>query len=163
MIKVNRKIIDIFITMLQNKGSEVGLKIATALCLTALDISKSSLELADIDTDYISALKDLKITYDYKEAKIYIDYPTIYTQVRQLLDYVRPVGMYIEARAILPFEHSNELVILAQAQHRISEYQVDYRSMVNKSEVNFSSPLDNIQFENIINLQETIIDMNEGV
>ena len=136
----NRKILEIFPVMMKYKGSETGLLMATALCLTALDISKSNLELANVDTDYINALKDLKISYDYESATITIDYPNIYTQVRYLLDYVRPVGMYLNLRSIVTTKQYVPMAILAQVHTAIHEYTTK-TSEVNTAKVNFSYPI----------------------
>ena len=137
----NRKIIQLFMYMLRNKGSKIGLKMATALCLTTLDLSIRSLETENVDVDYITALNDLKIKIDYDKATITIDYPNIYTQVRYLLDYVRPVGMIINLRSVI---HSNSVAnsgVLAQAVAKATPYKMK-RSMVNSAIVNFSSPVD---------------------
>jgi phage tail-like protein len=136
----NRKILEIFPVMMRYKGSETGLLMATALCLTALDISKNNLELANVDTDYINALKDLKIRYDYESATITIDYPNIYTQVRYLLDYVRPVGMYLNLRSVVTTKQYVPMAILAQVHTAIHEYTTK-TSEVNTAKVNFSYPI----------------------
>ena len=137
----NRKILSIFMTMLRHKGSEIGLLMATALCLTSLDLSIKKLETADVNMDYISALSSLDIRYDYENAEIIIDYPNIYTQVRYLLDYVRPVGMTIELRSVTKNKHFIPIAILAQVSAEVHEYNVK-NSYVNKAYVNFSYPLE---------------------
>ena len=159
-VTVNRKVLDIFAIMERNKGSDLGIRVATALCLTALDTSQNNLELADIGTDYISALRDLTIEYCYesedpdKEATIVITYPNIYTLVRYLLDYVRPVGMYIILKSVTSSSHSERMIILAQTKAKSFEYISEVRSGVGTSEINFSSPIDDNVFE------ELLIDMN---
>lgn len=137
----NRKILSIFMTMLRHKGSEIGLLMATALCLTSLDLSIKKLEAADVNMDYISALSSLDIRYDYENAEIIIDYPNIYTQVRYLLDYVRPVGMTIELRSVTKNKHFIPLGILAQVSTEVHEYNVK-NSYVDKAVVNFSYPVE---------------------
>lgn len=146
----NRKIIDIFTTLEKHRGSDIGLRMATALSLTALDMSQTNLELANVNTDYITALTDVEIQYCYDssdnddgyENTIIIDYPNTYTLVRYLLDYVRPVGMYIYLRSIEKFKSVNAMAILAQVDAQSIEYMVKQRSGVGKAVVNFSSPVD---------------------
>lgn len=144
----NRKIIGLFMKMLRYKGSKLGMTIATALCLTSLDLSIKNIEAADVDTDYIGALSVLKIRYDYEHARIQIDYPNIYTQVRYLLDYVRPVGMYLTLRSVV---YANEMSlggVLAQTTARVAEYN-KRRSMVNTATVNFSYPINDELFSTL--------------
>lgn len=156
----NRKIIQLFMLMLRNKGSITGLKMATALCLTTLDLSIKSLETEDVNVDYISALSDLEVKIDYENATITIDYPNIYTQVRYLLDYVRPVGMVIILRSIIKSNSTVAGGVLAQVVSDVMPYTIR-KSTVNTSVVNFSSPITQEfldeweqQFPNSINLNE---------
>ena len=153
----NRKILDTFMTMIKHKGAEKGLLMATALCLTSLDISKNKLETANVDTDYLNALVNIDIYYDYENAKIIIDYPNTYTQVRYLLDYVRPVGMLLELRSIVRDTFNVPMAILAQVMHEISEYNIK-KNTVDIAKVNFSETADNnniIQWEKIEELKQS--------
>lgn len=143
----NRKILDIFMTMMKYKGSETGLLMATALCLTSLDLSTKKLETANVDVDYITALSSLDIKYDYEKAEIQIDYPNVYTQVRYLLDYVRPVGMTVNLRAVIKNRRAIPMAILAQVSAKVREYNVA-KSYVNKAKVNFSYPVEQNQLDN---------------
>ena len=143
----NRKILDIFMTMMKYKGSETGLLMATALCLTSLDLSTKKLETANVDVDYITALSSLDIKYDYEKAEIQIDYPNVYTQVRYLLDYVRPVGMTVNLRAVIKNRRAIPIAILAQVSAKVREYNVA-KSYVNKAKVNFSYPVEQNQLDN---------------
>ena len=139
-ITSNRKIISLFMTMLRYKGCKIGLAMATALCLTSLDLSIQNIETANVDTDYIDALSRLDIRYDYEHARIVIDYPNIYTQVRYLLDYVRPVGMYLLLRSVIPAYETSIGGLLAQTVVRTAPYTIR-KSMVNTATVNFSYPI----------------------
>jgi phage tail-like protein len=143
----NRKILDIFMTMMKYKGSETGLLMATALCLTSLDLSTKKLETANVDVDYITALSSLDIKYDYEKAEIQIDYPNVYTQVRYLLDYVRPVGMTVNLRSVIKNRSAIPMAILAQVSAKVREYNVA-KSYVNKAKVNFSYPVEQNQLDN---------------
>ena len=140
-VSSNRQIIGIFMLMMKYKGSEKGIKMATALSLTTLDTAIKNLETADVSTDYIMALQNLDIHYNYETATIIIDYPNIYTQVRYLIDYVRPVGMYIKLRSVIKSPISSVMAILAQVQTAVHEY-TEQQSYVNKAKVNSSYPTD---------------------
>lgn len=140
-VSSNRQIIGIFMLMMKYKGSEKGIKMATALSLTTLDTAIKNLETADVSTDYITALQNLDIHYNYETATIIIDYPNIYTQVRYLIDYVRPVGMYIKLRSVVKSPISSVMAILAQVQTAVHEY-TEQQSYVNKAKVNSSYPAD---------------------
>ncbi len=151
----NRKILDTFMVMMRYKGSQIGLLMATALCLTSLDLSIKNLETADVNTDYINALKDLEIKYDYENAVIIIDYPNIYTQVRYLLDYVRPVGMTLNLRSVTKTIQHIPMAILAQIQSEIHEYSMQ-KSTVNKARVNFSYPVTQEKLDEWKNIQDIL-------
>jgi len=161
----NRKIIDIFMTMMRHKGSQVGLLMATALCLTSLDLSIKKLEAANVDTDYITALSSLDIKYDYENATITIDYPNIYTQVRYLLDYVRPVGMMLNLRSVVKNQHHIPMAVLAQVQAEVREYNIR-QSYVNKAKVNMSYVMDEKyveQWQNVDNELSEQTDNNDTI
>jgi phage tail-like protein len=157
-ITSNRKIIGLFMTMLRYKGCKIGLTMATALCLTSLDLSIQNIEAANVDTDYIDALSHLNIRYDYENGIIQIDYPNIYTQVRYLLDYVRPVGMYLRLRSVVPTYESAYGAVLAQAYLRVNPYNVR-RSMVNTAMVNFSYPIN----DDMWNTLSDYMDENDNI
>lgn len=135
----NRKILDTFMVMMRYKGSEKGIKMAAALGLTSLDLAKDRLETADVEADYISALSNLNVRVDYENARIIIDYPNVYTQVRYLIDYVRPVGMWIDLRSVTGGKVHIPMAILAQATAKVFEY-TSKKSEVDIAEVNFSEP-----------------------
>lgn len=145
----NRDVIDIFSTMEKYRGSELGLKIATALSLTSLNKSLQNNELVSGTIDYINAMQDLEIVYDYENAKIEITYPNVYTLVRYLLDYVRPVGMYVELKPVVSISMKGDAMLLYAGMEDLShEYNPNIESFVNKSFVNFSATMDNKWKEN---------------
>ena len=166
-VSSNRQIIGIFMLMMKYKGSEKGIKMATALSLTTLDTAIKNLETADVSTDYITALQNLDIHYNYETATIIIDYPNIYTQVRYLIDYVRPVGMYIKLRSVVKSPISSVMAILAQVQTAVHEY-TEQQSYVNKAKVNSSYPTDS-NFSDMLEFlwEQTeenfhVLNLNEG-
>lgn len=155
----NRRIIDAFPIMERNKGGETGLKMAAALSLTSLDESKNNGQLTG-DDDYLKPLRDLVIHYDYETATIYIDYPNVYTLVRYLMDYVRPVGMYLELRSITGQNIDNDAIIVyAGTDYTQRPFDKYMDSGVSKSFVNFSTAADENWFT-FTNQAE--LDMNVG-
>jgi phage tail-like protein len=141
-VTANRRIIDAFSTMEKYRGSEIGLKIAAALSLTSLDISRDNAEL-ETDDDYMNALRDMKINYDYENARIVIDYPNIYHLVRYIMDYVRPVGMWLELRAVVGKSiNTDAMLIYADAEAYSNQYVPEIDSHVSRSFVNLSGIAD---------------------
>ena len=137
-VTANRKIIDVFTLMEKNRGSEVGLLMATALSLTSLAISKDNAEIIT-NSDYIEALMNLQIYYDYENALITIDYPNIYTLVRYILDYVRPVGMGLKLRGVADKNVNSDVMLLyADIENLTRAYESLLDSGVSKNFVNFS-------------------------
>ena len=153
----NRKIIDIFAILEKNRGSEVGIKMATASSLTALDISANNTEL-DFNNlyTYYKALTDIDIVVDYENGIISVEYPNTYTLVRYLIDYVRPVGMYTILRSVVPKDiKADVMLIYANAVNSVRHYTPSVDSAVGKTVINFSSPVDDTwidQFSGEINL-----------
>ena len=143
-VSSNRNIIDIFATMEKWRGSELGLKMAAALSLTGLNISKNNNELIFSNIDYINAIRDMDIEYNYEEARIEITYPNVYTLVRYLLDYVRPVGMTIKLKPVVSHTISGDaMLIFGSIEPNVHRYNPNIETFVNKSFVNFSSSADN--------------------
>ena len=138
-VTANRRIIDAFATMERNKGSEIGLKMATALSLTSMSIAQDNDELIDIASDYIEILNNIRIAISYEDGVIQIDYPNIYSLVRYLLDYVRPVGMIIDLRAVVGTDiHREAMLIYATILNDTHAYIPEIESGVSKSFINFS-------------------------
>lgn len=81
-VRENRIIIANFAKMIHYRGSETGIKLAAVLSLN----SAGNLE-------EIEDLQFLEVTYDRENAIINVIYPRNNTKVRNLMDYVRPVGM----------------------------------------------------------------------
>lgn len=171
-VSANRRIIKVFVDLEKKRGSQDGLKIATALCLSSEVISAESYELSDdiyAQTAYMQALKDIDIVYDYEQALIKIKYKNVYNVVRNLLDYVRPVGMWLELVSETGMTiNSDALLIYADTESKVVEYIPEIDSFVSKSKVNFSTTGDPtfkeqlINFMDSINLNDNTLDMNGG-
>ena len=79
----NRLIIKHYPEMIRNRGSEVGVSLATALSVNALG-----------EIDKVEALSMFKINYVREENKIYIYifFPSNLSKIRDLIEVVRPAG-----------------------------------------------------------------------
>lgn len=83
----NRLIIKHYPQMIHNRGSEIGISLATALSVNALG-----------EIDKIEALSMFHIEYVSKDSKIkiYIYFPSNLSKIRDLIEVVRPAGCGIE-------------------------------------------------------------------
>ena len=163
-VTANRRTIAVFTEMERHRGSEKGLKIATALSLTSMNISENSNEIEILNTQqYLQALKDIYVTYDPEEALITIKYPNCYTLVRYLLDYVRPVGMLLVLESVVPHNiNSDVMLLLANIASQVHEYNPETETKVNHSFVNFSATVDEKWLEqfNVENENDVELDFN---
>ena len=159
----NRRIIKIFAEMEKQRGSETGLYIASALSLSSLLIAENNAELLETSVDYLEALKYLKIYYDYERGLIQIDYPNTYMLVRNVVDYVRPVGMAVLFRAV-NFKNINPdaMLIYADIENMTREYFPELDSGVSKTFVNASTVGDPEFKEVLEDLLQEFIDRNNG-
>lgn len=149
-VSSNRSIIECFAIMERWKGSIKGMKMATALGLTSLDISKNNNELTPTSQDYISALQHINIIVDYETGVITIDYPNTYKFVRYILDYVRPVGMTINLRSVVMKDiNADVMVISANVMTDVHKYETNVKSKVSRSFVNFSAAVDDTWLDNL--------------
>lgn len=83
----NRMIIKYFPYLIRNRGSEIGIRLATALSVNSVG------KLNDIEL-----LSMFRIEYKRKENKIniYVYYPRYLSKIRDLLEVVRPAGVLLE-------------------------------------------------------------------
>lgn len=81
----NRLIIKHFPHMMHNRGSEIGMSLACALSLNALD-----------SIDKVEALNMFHIDYkmDDNKIKIYIYFPSNLQKIKELIEWVRPARMW---------------------------------------------------------------------
>lgn len=140
----NRRIIATFVELEKLKGSQRGLLVAVALSLISTKLSVDNLQLvsqSDIaDIGYFDALKDLEINFMYKEGIIQIRYPSIFTRVKDLVDYVRPVGMSLEVVAATPMNINSDVMLLyADTDVTVRKYDPVADSGVSKNFVNLST------------------------
>ena len=84
----NRLIIKHFPDMIRNRGSNIGLSLATALSVNALG-----------EVDKVEALSMFRIEYGTTtdgKIKIYIFFPSNLSKIRDLIEIVRPAGCALE-------------------------------------------------------------------
>lgn len=83
----NRLIIKNYMNMIRNRGSEIGMSLATALSVNALG-----------EIDKVESLSMFHIDYRVSEGKIkiYIYFPSNMSKVRDLIEVVRPAGVGLE-------------------------------------------------------------------
>lgn len=83
----NRLIIKNYMNMIRNRGSKIGMSLATALSVNALGEIDKVESLSMFHIDYV--VKDGKI-------KIYIYFPSNLSKIRDLIEVVRPAGVGLE-------------------------------------------------------------------
>jgi phage tail-like protein len=83
----NRLIIKHYPEMIRNRGSELGISLATALSVNALG-----------EIDKVEALSMFRLDYQKKDKKlyIYIYFPSNLSKVRDLIEVVRPAGCGVQ-------------------------------------------------------------------
>lgn len=96
-VNTNRLIIEYYPLLIRNRGSEVGIKLATALSVNSAG-----------DFDDLEMLSLFHIDYVEKEGKIniYIYYPNYLSKIRDLIEVVRPAGIRCE---LIPAEPINAI------------------------------------------------------
>lgn len=117
-IEENRIIIDNFAKLIHYKGSELGIKLAA--CLSLNSVGKVE-EIAD--------LKFLEVLYDRENALIRLVYPRENTKVRDLIDYVRPVGMAVVLEGAMQQMNSDRIAICTDVEVYVRKYQTGVDSI----------------------------------
>lgn len=133
----NRVIMSEFNSILKNKGSEVGLRLAAALSMNAQLANDPS------SPEYIRAvsqLQFLEMFYDYETGIIRIYYPSDLKKIRDIFKYVRPVGSFIELIKTEFPEPSSDFAISARAtisRRKFTDEDYD-ENAINKAQINLS-------------------------
>lgn len=105
-----RLIIKYFPYLLRERGSEIGIKLAMALSLNTHDGEEKP------------ALEDIDIQVDRVHGIIKLYYPDDFSIKKNLLEYVRPVGMVIREYGMTKISSTNEINIKATAKGRSKVY-----------------------------------------
>lgn len=131
----NRVIMSEFNTVIKNKGSEIGLRLAAALSMNAQLAS-------DPDSDEyiraVSQLQFLELFYNPETGVIQIFYPRDLTKIRDIFKYVRPVGSFLELVLTEFPEPESDLALSARAtvtRRRFTDVDYDDNA-VNKLQIN---------------------------
>ncbi len=172
-VSANRRIIKVFADLEKMRGSQKGLTIATALSLSSDMISTDFYELdQDVMSEsysYMKALKTIDIRYDYENAVITIRYNNYYQVIRNLLEYVRPVGMWVKLISEKGINiNSDAMLIYADTENIIREYNPELDSFVSRTFVNFSTTGDPTfkqqleEFMESVGIENDTIDLNGG-
>ena len=130
-IDENRVIIDNFSKLLHYRGSETGIKLAASLSLNSVG---NRAEIAD--------LRFLEVLYDRENGIIYVVYPRENTKVRNLIDWVRPVGMAVELLAADQLTNLDKVQIGTNVEYIVRKFQNGHNSIdyaVEKSEVSLGA------------------------
>jgi len=120
----NRVIIKYFPYLIRNRGSEAGIKLATALSLNMYN---------SLDDNSIVA-EEIDVAFDYEKGIIYIYYPKGFEIRKYLIEVVRPVGMTIEMIPVDKVKTKEELDVKADINiyNRFDDYTLK------QSQVGFS-------------------------
>ena len=129
----NRLIIKHYPEMIKNRGSELGLSLATALSVNALG-----------EIDKVEALAMFRIDYQKSDNKIYIYiyFPSNLSKIRDLIEVVRPAGCGVNLVAadiiqtIDGIEISDYVGTPTKYAYDQTRYEVSRESRVGFSEVN---------------------------
>lgn len=110
----NRLIIKYFPYLIHNRGSELGVKLATALTVNAAG-----------GIDDLMSLENFKVEYSKKDGKIiiYIYYPNYLSKIKDLIEVVRPAGVRCELVPAAPISSSENIDLEDKLSVNIDEYE----------------------------------------
>lgn len=93
-VSANRTIIEYFPALIRNKGSEIGISLATALSVNALADNDALDMLTLFHIEYKSEKDENGL--DTGRIYIYIYYPNYLDKIRDMIEVVRPAGVIVE-------------------------------------------------------------------
>lgn len=126
-VEDNRIIIKYFPYMIRYRGSEEGIKLATALSLNTSE-----------DTSEVYTLDNIIIEYDYTYGLIKIFYPPTDLLRRDLIEAVRPVGSFVKLIPSSISSSTDELDVKATVKIEVEKYDTR-REKVDESKVGFGN------------------------
>lgn len=126
-VEDNRIIIKYFPYMIRYRGSEEGIKLATALSLNTSE-----------DASEAYTLDNIIIEYDYNYGLIKIFYPHTDLLRRDLIEAVRPVGSFVKLIPSSISDNTDELDVKATVKVEVEKYDTR-REKVDESKVGFGN------------------------
>lgn len=123
----NRIIIKYFPYLIRYRGSEEGIKLATALSLNTSENAEDAF-----------TLDSIIVEFDFDAGLIKIYYPWTELIRKDLIEVVRPVGTFIQMIPSFISKNTDELDVKATIKSYVEEYDDD-RSKVDKSKVGFGN------------------------
>lgn len=126
-VEDNRIIIKYFPYMIRYRGSEEGIKLATALSLNTSE-----------DASEAYTLDNIIIEYDYNHGLIKIFYPHTDLLRRDLIEAVRPVGSFVKLIPSSISDNTDELDVKATVKVEVEKYDTR-REKVDESKVGFGN------------------------
>ena len=130
-VRENRVIISNFARLIHYRGSELGIKMAAALSLNSAG-----------KEDELEGLEFLQVIYDRENGTIQIFYPDKQSKVRNLMDYVRPVGMSTTMVGAMGFHATEQVGVTTEIDVKVRPFETGKNNVdnsVNVSEVNVGS------------------------
>lgn len=137
-IAESRIIIANFVQLLKNRGSKLGYKQATSILLNAKLASDPDNE---IYKESVNQLEFLETFFDEESGKTTLYFPKPIDYNKDLYDYIRPVGTYLDLKlAEFPSPESDVAVSARAAYNKHSNFDKfdDETTRVNKAQVNLS-------------------------
>lgn len=126
-VEDNRIIVKYFPYMIRYRGSEEGIKLATALSLNTSE-----------DASEAYTLDNIIIEYDYNHGLIKIFYPHTDLLRRDLIEAVRPVGSFVKLIPSSISDNTDELDVKATVKVEVEKYDTR-REKVDESKVGFGN------------------------
>lgn len=130
-VRENRIIIANFAKLIHYRGSETGIKLAAALSLNSAGKEEE-----------IQDLSFLQVIYNRETATIQIFYPREQTKVRNLIDYVRPVGMSTSLVGAMGFYATDQVGVTTDVDIKVRPFEKGKNNVdnsVGRSEVNMGA------------------------
>lgn len=128
-IVYNRLIMKYFTNMINNRGNEIGIKLAVTL---SINTSRS------VSTDGFAPIDTLAIDFDHDTGTLIVYYPNTEEIRNNLIEYVRPVGTVIKLVPSSSFSDTETLRLRASVKGITKDYSIN-REKLNRNNVGFGN------------------------
>lgn len=141
--EVNRLITRYFKTMINSRGSQTGVKLATAIAITANDVNMINQNTVEL------IASTLNIGYEDGTISVYIPSSSYIFKIFDLLEKVRPAGVKLKLMQSERINYADKVEISLTSSHTKSAYSEDERSYLHtgdsasQTSVGFSEIIDN--------------------